>query len=219
MPAAVTFRAPDVAPLVQQLTAVKTLAGSPAPLVKAWGTEVLAFVGETFRRGGQPAWKPLAASTVAARRQGKGSGPAQILRNTGAYQRSFDLRTEPTRAVVFSTSPIAPFQEFGTKGPYPIVPKNAKALALPFLPGRDAGKGTAGTGKAGRFSLAGIGRGGKSRASGKKVAAYSNVSFRKKVMHPGLAKRPVFPTPAQIVPRLVAVGERVIQAVLKRQGA
>lgn len=217
--AAVTFRAPDVAPLVRQLTAVKGLAGTPTPLVKAWGVEVLAFVGEAFRRGGQPAWKPLAASTVSGRRQGKGSGSAQLLRNTGAYQRSFDLRTETTRAVVFSTSPIAPFQEFGTKGPYEIRPKHGKALALPFLPGRDAGKGTAGTGKAGRFSLSGMGRGGTSRATGKKVAPYTNVSFRMKVIHPGLAKRPVFPTPAQITPRLIAVGQRVIAAVLKRRGA
>lgn len=194
----------------------------PAGLLKAWGLRTLREVDEIFRAQGKPPWAPLRPSTISAKRQGRGTGGPQAL---AGLRRSWDARqTGPRSVTVFNTNPIAGFHEDGTKGPYEIRPKHAKALALPFLPGRDAGKGTAGTGKAGRFSLSGLGR---SRATGRgsfkgpsggTKVPYSNVSFRRKVIHPGLPKRPMLPTPAQLIPILQREAAAFIAFVARKRG-
>lgn len=185
------------------LTAVEqAVFREPTALLKVLGLRMLREVDDIFRAQGKPTWAALKPSTVSAKRQGKGSGNPQAL---AGLRNTFDsYQTGPRQQTVYSKSPIAVFHEFGTKGPYEIRPKTAKALALPFLPGRDAGKGTAGTGKPGRFSLSGIGgkatgRGSFATPAGIRVP-YSNVSFRRKVTHPGLPKRPLLPTPEQATP-------------------
>ena len=108
--AGVAFTTPDLAPLLRQLREAERQLGRPEPLLRAWGISVLAVIHEHFRRGGDPPWKPLAASTVAARRKGKGTGSAQALRDTGAYERSWDIqnmRVTDRSVTVFSPSPVA----------------------------------------------------------------------------------------------------------------
>jgi phage gpG-like protein len=186
----------------------KELVANPTPLLKVFGLRVLREVDEIFRAQGKPAWAPLKPSTVSAKRQatGKASRGTKAL---AGLRSTFDMQISgPRQVTVFSTEPKAIFHEFGTKGPYEIRPKTAKALALPFLPGRDAGTGTARSGKAGKFSLSGLGR---ARATGRgsfttpggaTKVAYSNVSFRVKVIHPGLPARRMLPTADQIIPIL-----------------
>lgn len=190
------------------LLGVQDVLGRKEPLLKVLGLRVLREIDETFKAQGKPPWQPLKPSTIAAKRQGRGKGGPQAL---SGLRNSFDLRVTPNQAVVFSDRPEAVFHEFGTKGPYEIKPKAAKALALPFLPGRDAGKGSAGSGKAGRLSLAGLARSTRINARGtvqvaagatgrfakrvgKAAVPFTNVAFYKKVIHPGLPARPMLPT-------------------------
>ncbi len=64
--------------------------GMVAPLRLRLGVMALSFIKADFVLKSQglpgestPAWKPLAASTIARRRQGRGAGTPQILRDTG----------------------------------------------------------------------------------------------------------------------------------------
>lgn len=215
-----------VAPIRAQLQTAEQLFRSPGPLLKVFGVVLLQNVQQTFREGGRPQWKALASSTLAARREG--GGGAKPLLNTGALQRSFDVRTTEREAILYSNSPIARFQNDGTRGPYEIRPKNGKALALPFLPGRDSGGGTAGTGKAGRFSLKGLGRASRNATgafvaakgprAGKTVSPHTNVAFYAHVTHPGLTPRPILPTPEQILPELERAGATFLATQLAKRG-
>lgn len=195
---------------------------NPTPLLKVWGVRMLREVDEIFRAQGKPPWAPLKPSTIAAKRQGKGSSGVKAL---AGLRNSFDFRiTGPRQLTVFSTRPEAVFQEFGTKGPYEIRPKHAKALALPFLAGRDTGKGTAGTGRSGRHSLAGLGRakatgrGSFTTASGATRVPTTNVSFFKKVIHPGLPARRMLPTIDRAVTILKAEAQAFIAHLTARRG-
>lgn len=212
---------PRLKELREQFQLADKVLGDRKPLLKALGVAMLREVDAIFKAGGKPAWAPLKPSTLFAKRLGKGSKastsqPLSGLRNT------FDILVENNRVIVYTNSPVAKFHEFGTHGPYEIRPVRAKALALPFLPGRDAGGGLTGTGRAGRVSLAGLGR--SSRRStggfvfhpvkgkkvpgrfagraGKPVVALTNVAFYTKVIHPGLPARPMLPTTEQAIPIL-----------------
>jgi phage gpG-like protein len=209
--------------LAAQFDVARRLFGSPEPLLKALGVTVLGWVGQTFRAGGRPPWAALKPSTIAGRRQGKGRGSAQPLQNTGALRRGFELTTTNRTATVFNTSPIARYQQEGTRGPYEIRAKNGKALALPFVPGRDGGGGSAGSGRAGSFSLAGLGRSTRTASGGfqtpkGKRAPVTNASFYAKVIHPGLPARPMLPTPAQIQPVLQQAGQAFLARALGNRG-
>jgi len=186
------------------LAEIEQLTGSPRPVLKVMALRVLREVDEIFRAQGKPAWKPLQPSTIAAKRAP--TNKSRGVQALAGLRATFDYRITGDRsATVFSRDPRAIFHEFGTKGPYPIVARNAKALALPFLAGRDSGLGTAGTGKSGRFSLSGLGasrrntRGSFQTPAGPTRVAYSNVSFRKRVMHPGLPVRRMLPTAEQAI--------------------
>ena len=201
----------------------------PDAILKAIGVEALAEVDRIFRVGGDPPWPALAESTQAAKRQGKGGGgaglPLQGLRGT------FDARIEAPKTVLIESNDFrTAFHEFGTHGPYEIRAKNAKALALPFLPGRD------GAGKPGRFSLAGLGSSRRGKAGsfifspargqrvskrlagriGKTVSPYTKVAFYDHVTHPGLKKRQMLPTAAQLGPRLVAAADALFTRLVTK---
>lgn len=211
----------------------RELLANPTPLLKVWGIRMVRATHEIIQAGGKPPWAPLAPSTIAAKRQGKGAGGVKPLIG---FRDDVDFALSgPREVTTFIRDPRAVFHEFGTKGPYEIRAKHGKALALPFLPGRDAGKGTAGTGKAGRHSLAGLGRGistgrgsflvpGKASASlvGPPRAStrtpFSNVTFRKKVIHPGLKQRRLLPTEEQAVPMLVAEGAAFVDFLARKRG-
>lgn len=197
------------------------LLGSPRPILKAFGVVALREVDLNFRAGGRPRWEPLRPSTIAAARQGKrpaGRGPQPL----SGFRNTFDTSIADRTVAVFSRDPNTLFHEKGTRGPYEIRPKHAKALALPFLPGRDAGKGTSGTGKPGRFSLSGLGRSRRSRGGfvtpgGRRKVATTNVAFYAKVIHPGLPARPMLPTADQLVPRLEAAATAILLGAFKQQ--
>lgn len=181
---------------------VEQALGNADPLLKRFGVTILKEIAENFRVGGRPAWKPLAASTQAARRSGKGG---QILVNTGRLRDSFDFRTSPKEVVVFSNDPVSVFAQDGTK-PHDIVAKNAKALAIP----------TGAFTKAGLGGARATGRGSYRLKSGKVKAPGKNFLFRKKVHHPGTPARPLLPTDDQILPKLEAVAVDYLQQNLFR---
>lgn len=209
--------------LRQQVQQVTALVGSPEPLLKAFGTATLAYIGQTFREGGRPTWKALQPSTLAQRRAGKGSGSVQVLRDTGALASSFDMTVSRTRVVVFSNSKVGVWQHEGTRGPYPIRPKVAKALAWAGV-ALDSGGGVIG-----QRSVAGFGRGratgrgsftGTPRRGGKTVIpvkAGAGIIFRKGVMHPGLPPRRILPTAEQLGPVLARTGEAVVRRLLSQR--
>jgi hypothetical protein len=199
----------------------RELIANPSPLLKVWGIRMVRETHDIIQSGGKPPWAPLAASTVSAKRQGKGSGGVKPL---VGFRDDVDFRLSGDREVtIFIADRRAVFHEHGTKGPYEIKPKNAKALALPFLPGRDRGKGTSGSGKAGRFSLAGLGRatatgrGSFTTTGGAVRVPYTNVSFRKKVIHPGLKQRRLLPTEEQAIPLLQRETTAFVDHLVRRR--
>lgn len=209
MPTQLTVPTATLGALQKLVTGYANQFQNPQPLLKAWGLRTLAEVDRIFKERGRPRWKPLAQSTFIANR---GRAPLEGIRKT------FDMQIAGRQVSVFTNHPAAVFQEFGTKGPYEIKPKHAKALALPFLPGRDA-KGTRGS-RPGVHTKAGLGRSTRIRPStffkpgaGKSVAV-SNVSFYAKVIHPGLPARRMLPTEKQMIPILA----KLTIAVITRKG-
>lgn len=224
---------PDLGDLARRIRSAEELLGRPDPILKAFGVVTLGWIGQTFRVGGRPKWKPLTDWTLAGRREGRGkpgsraaSMSAQPLQNNGNLRNSFDFQISGRSTTIFSNNPVAHFHEFGTKGPYEIKPKNAKALALPFLDRHKTGP-RAGKVK-GQYSLAGLGRskpngrGGyildrnaikhhaHAQRAGKSVSPYKEVYLLLKVIHPGISARPMLPTDEQILPALDAAAKRLI---------
>jgi hypothetical protein len=205
--------------LARNVAQAEKLLGSPAPILKAFGVVGLREVDLNFRAQGRPRWEPLKPSTTAAARGPRGKRGPQAL---SGFRGTFDSSISGRTVAIFSRDPRTLFHEKGTKGPYEIRAKNAKALALPFLPGRDGGKGTSGSGKAGKRSLAGLGRARRSGTGfvlpgGSRKVGTTNVAFYAKVTHPGLPARPMLPTTDQIVPRLKAAAIAIVTAALKRR--
>lgn len=209
--------------VTQALREAERQFGSPTPLLKAFAVTVTGEIDRIFREGGRPKWKPLTPWTLAGKRQGKGSGTPLPLQGMRAR---FTTTIEERAVTVTNTHPAAAFQHFGTRGPYPIRPKNAKALALPSPTG------------GGTFSLAGLGRsrrnptgGGFTFApsgkvprhfrgrEGKTVQPRKSIAFFAGVTHPGLPPRPIFPTDEQIIPRLEAAAEAFFRVVAARVAA
>jgi hypothetical protein len=195
---------------------------NPTPLLKVWGLRMVRETHDIIQQSGKPAWPPLAPSTIAAKRQGQGAGGVKPLIG---FRDDIDFAiTGPREVTTFIRDPRAVFHEHGTKGPYEIRAKNAKALALPFLPGRDAGKGSGGTGKAGRHSLSGLGRskptgrGSFITPGGKTRVANTNVTFRTKVIHPGLKQRRMLPTEEQAVPLLQRETVAFVDHLVSKRG-
>ena len=208
--------------LAARVAKAEAVLGSPTPILKAFAVVGLREVDLNFRAQGRPRWAPLKPSTVAAARGPRGHRGPQAL---SGFRNTFDATISGRTVAIFSRDPKTEFHEKGTKGPYEIKAKNAKALALPFLPSRDGGKGTSGSGKAGKQSLAGLGRARRSGSGfvlpgGQRKVGTTNVAFYKKVIHPGLPARPMLPTaegPFSIVPKLQAAAGAIIQAALLKR--
>lgn len=208
-----TVNAGDKRAIEDQLARVTAFIGSPRPLLKAWGLRTLKYIDDTFQAGGRPAWKPLQPRTLAGRRDaGKG---ALTLQRNGDLRRSFKLLEEADLHVTLgSDEPTAVWQHYGTKGPYEIRAKHAKALAIPGLGGAYSQRGFAGGRPTGRGSFT-VGAGGtvRGRRPGQVAVPYTKVEFYQKVTHPGLPARPILPTEEQIVPELEKVGAEVLRRV------
>src|SRR5438034_19326 len=81
----------QLAAITAGLKETVALGGKPQALLKQMGVEVVKETQRNIKAGGRPAWAPLKPSTLAARRQGKGSGTGQALQNTGRLLRSWDV--------------------------------------------------------------------------------------------------------------------------------
>ncbi len=66
--------------------------GLPGGLDEQWGKIYERFIRRRFARSGDGTWRPLAPSTIASRRKGKGAGIPQILRDTGVLFRALTIR-------------------------------------------------------------------------------------------------------------------------------
>jgi phage gpG-like protein len=114
----------------------------PEHPLKASGAYLVGSVQKTIRVGGRPkAFTPLAKSTIAMRRKGKGSGGARILINNAHLLNS--ISSQPVSSgggagIAVGTNygklakggSIAEVLHFGGKGAYTIVAKNKKGLAF-----------------------------------------------------------------------------------------
>jgi hypothetical protein len=109
--------------------------------LKAIGVYLVGSVQKTIRSGGRPkAFTPLAASTIAARRKGKGRGGAKILIDKAHLINSIDSHPVssgggPGVAVgtnygKLASGSIAETLHFGGRKSYTIVAKNKKGLAF-----------------------------------------------------------------------------------------
>lgn len=103
--------------------------GSPetrSNLHQRFGIQGLNWVNENFQKQGAltgTKWAPLAKSTLAGRRRGKGRGSSQILIDRGDLRKSFAYKSNATEATVGSPLFYSEFHEEGRKGPWAIRPK------------------------------------------------------------------------------------------------
>lgn len=227
------FNPEDMRRVRAQIATAEDLFQRPTPLLKAYGVAVLADIQDTFKVGGKPArWKPLSDWTKAGRRQGRGSGGARPLQDTGSTLRrgrAFDMRVGARHVEVFDTSPtvktkrgqrsIAAIHERGA-GPFFVRPKPGKTLAFPAL---QRGRGG---GVRGQRSLAGLGR---ARATGtgafilptgQRRLPFKNVQFAAGEVGPiTIPARPMLPDPRTLGPELVKTGERLLAKAILRRAA
>lgn len=89
---------------------------TPDRFMKVMGERFKAWVNQNFREEGAEAkWKPLSPNTIAARRKGKGSGSARILRDTGRMAQSFTTQVGRNMVEVGTADQKALFHQAGTK--------------------------------------------------------------------------------------------------------
>lgn len=161
-------------------------AGSRTELHRRYGIQAMNWILENFQREGglleDGPWQKLSENTIAGRRKGS----SRILQNTGILRASFQPQVTSTEVRVGSALKVALWQNEGTKGPYPIVPKNALALAFP----------SANPNKKVRYSFSSI-------ATRRTYKRGQELLIVKKVMHPGLVARRMLPRESELLPRLL----------------
>lgn len=171
---------------IQRIIAAAAGGRSRTELYRRYGIQALNWINENFRSGGgllsDGAWKPLSDNTIVGRRQGS----SEILQNTGVLRASFTYRVTANEVRVGTASPVAIFHEFGTRGPYPITPVRAQALAFPGVGGSRV-----------RNSFSSI-------LTRKTFKRGEQIVFAKAVSHPGLVKRRMLPNQQELMPRLLA---------------
>lgn len=169
---------------------------SRTELHRRFGIQAMKWIDENFRSEGgnleDGAWKELSENTIAGRIKRSN----KILQNSGLLRTTFNFAETSTEVRVGSPSKVALWHEGGTAGPYPIVPRNAKALAFPMA--------------AGNRRLTKVGRAFAQRSArmgSGKFKVGQNVAFATKVMHPGLVARRMLPRENEILPRLIRTAE------------
>lgn len=160
--------------------------GSRADLHLRFAIIAINWITRNFREEGALSgtpWKKLSLNTLANRRTGAG----RILQDTGLLRASFNVpKWNENEAKVGSPLEIAKYHEYGTKGPYPIEAKNAKVLRFK---------------RATQVAVVT-----KRLASGRSITlpkASGGYVFYKRVMHPGLAARPMLPEEKDILPDMM----------------
>lgn len=89
---------------------------TPDRFMKNVGQRLLAWTNQNFREEGAEAkWTPLSPNTLAARRKGRGSGGARILRDTGRMAQSFVLRVGHNEVEVGTADRKAVWHQGGTR--------------------------------------------------------------------------------------------------------
>ncbi len=82
--------------------------------LKESGIQMLRSIDNNFKVGGRPnKWRPLAQSTINARRKGKGKGGPQILQDNGILKGSITTRTRKDFVAIGTSIPYAPVHNFG----------------------------------------------------------------------------------------------------------
>jgi phage gpG-like protein len=204
MPTTITLPREDLRVLRAYLDAVAERLGSPRPFLERAGVVTLAAVAENFRRGGVPAWRPLAPLTLAARRGGQGGRP---LVDTGSLRDSWDMEVTERRLVVFSRAKVAVYHQFGTR-PHQIRPRNPSGwLTIPLGP-----RAPLGLGRGRPFLIAEPSRQGWRRrhaAEGER-GRRGAVLFVRVVNHPGVPARPMLPAPRDLMPKLLATARQLL---------
>ena len=158
------------------------------------GAQVLRWVDQNMRTSGGlvGGWRPLAPLTIFGKRAGHGV-PLETLRQT------FTSQPEQNEVVVGTARASSRWHEFGTKGPYKILPRFKKALAFPAPMGflaagktgsfmRKRGKGMPKVGMAGKGDM-------------------QSFAVVRGVMHPGLPVRRMLPNAEEAAPVIQAVGK------------
>lgn len=240
------LQSPNFADIGNRLLDFERLIGSPEPLLKKWGVIVEREIQQNFAQGGRPKWEPITPWTRAGRR-GTGDS-ARPLVDTGQLRSSFDHSISGRKLIVFSTDPKAVWHEFGVAPRAEIRPKNAKALALPFLKAGNLSGGRAGPSIPGQFSLTGLQRSRSVRPGsrtvkfrpagifgtslgakipkrlqgrvGKNVVPYKNIMFVTVIKNwPGIPARPMLPVPEEIAPRLSQIARQELLRTLLARAA
>ena len=171
-------------------------------------------------------WRRLTPLTTGGRRM----GTTRILQDTGVLRASFVPKWTENEAIVGTAMEISKYHEFGTRGPYEIRPKRAKALAFkaagPFSDIRTQRVRTTKVGAS--FSSLITGRTFKSgltqaQIMGKKwinPLAYKGEYYvlAKKVIHPGLPQRRMLPREPDLLPQLLKTTLNYLREQERRAG-
>lgn len=96
---------------------------------KRVGIQLLNRIDEIFKSGGDPPWKPLSETTILQRRQGKGSGDARILQDTGTLRESFTFEATNKQVKAGTQIGYAARHEYGSPQ-RKMLPQKKKALEL-----------------------------------------------------------------------------------------
>lgn len=200
----------------------------PQPILRAIGTVVDQWIDQNFlAQGAEQRWKPLAASTIFARRQGRGGGSPRVLMDRGKLRASHSFKVSGSMVQIgFPQGSTAEYHHAGSP-PHTIPAKPGKTLAFPFPAFSRLSTGAmrttfartrTGSPHVGIVKAAAIRKAGMSSPKGK--GAVQSVLFARQVHHPGLVARPLLPTTG-LAEQLAreAVEAHIAAVVAKMQGA
>ena len=200
----------------------------PQPLLRAVGTVIDRWIDQNFlAQGAEQRWKPLAASTIFARRQGRGGGSPRVLMDRGKLRASHSFKV--SGSIVQIGFPQGSAAEYHHKGspPHTIRAKKATMLAFPFPAFSQLSTGAmrtkfvkkrTGAPAVGIVKATAIRKAGMAVPKGR--GAVQSYLFARQVHHPGLVARPLLPTTG-LAERMVhdAVEAHIAAVVAKIQGA
>lgn len=207
---------------IQALMALGQADGkSRTELHRRYGRQAMNWINENFRSGGglleDGPWQPLSENTVAGRIKRSNA----ILRDRGNLQASFQPQVTSTEVRIGSPLKVALFHEKGTAGPYPIVPRNKKALAFAVSARFARFARTTSFNTATGTSRTVLRAGRVSRRIAQQSARFGtghlktgmNVVLARGVMHPGLVARRMLPRESELLPRLLVTTENWLAGV------
>ena len=211
--AAITVRGMrEVQRMLLRVAATASTSGGRTGLHARFAILAARWVDRNFRSEGAMTgtpWAKLRPMTVAGRRKMS----SRVLQDTGLLRASFLPQWDDKAARVGTASEISKYHEFGTKGPYKIRPKRAKALAWKVA-GAFSGLQTRGL------------RTSRVRASFSSLTTKTtfrkgeNVVFAAEVTHPGLPVRRMLPRMGEptLMPELLRTALNYVNEQRRAQG-